>query len=128
MIVYVFRFADRATATAALPALWTPPAEDMPGRWDESRVLETAWIVTEAERDEEGNITAPAIAAPGFFLAVACGAIDEDLWAVPECISEVDVAAARETRTRLPVADRTPGRFDPIWAGFPASIAPPSAV
>jgi hypothetical protein len=128
MIVYLFRFSDRDAAAAALPGLWTPPSDEMPaGRWDESRVLETAWIVAEAARDEAGNITAPCVTAPGFFLAVASTGPDAALWAIPQCISEVDVSAARELRTRLPVEGRTPGRFSPIWAGFPETITPPAA-
>jgi hypothetical protein len=103
---YLFRFSSLEVAKKALPQLWA--GED----WRRDIVFNVNWY--------EDNGPNPARGTPqegGYYMLVSRTGIDETLWAIPECIIELDRDAKLVHRWRLQASELRRGHFEPVPAG-----------
>lgn len=103
---YVCHFVSPDAAKSALPQLWAG------SDWRRDFVTETKWY---EEKDATPG-TAPLIDSE-FYLLVAKTGVDESIWAVPECVLELDRDQGVVRRTRLNEEQLRRGHFEPVFAG-----------
>jgi hypothetical protein len=103
---YLFRFTSLEAAKTTLPQLWAG------NDWRRDIVFNVDWY--------EDNAPNPARGAPkedGYYMLVSKTGIDEALWAIPECVIELDRDAKLVHRSRLKESELRKGHFEPVPAG-----------
>ncbi|MEM7620051.1 MAG: hypothetical protein AAF228_06250 [Pseudomonadota bacterium] len=112
MIDHLFKFTTEADAKNKLSVWVDVNADTSQAYWKpkpKCGLMPVKIVTQEAVYNEDSNgdmvLASPEIFLDGWWLAIACETQDEALWAIPECVLEVDRNTSSQTfqymRTKL---------------------------